>query len=215
MTLAEAAKCAGDLSRVAADREVRDAPSNRAVRALAFPESDRRAPGLERVVVRGGLAPWQLARVVGQIEVRLASRLTNSRLAALVGLSEDYFARAFKVSTGCTPHAYVVARRIRRAKAMMLASNLPLSQIAVATGFSDQSHLSRSFRSHVGAAPASWRRASPRPSSASRLTQTVIATALSSSVFWMTTADAGPPSIVLPGASAFPDPSARLARRDF
>ena len=164
MTLAEAAKCAGDLSRVAADREVRDAPSNRGMRTLAFTESDRRAPGPEQVVVRGGLAPWQLARVVGQIEARLASRLTNSRLAALVGLSEDYFARAFKVSTGCTPHAYVVARRIRRAKAMMLASNLPLSQIAVATGFSDQSHLSRSFRDHVGAAPASWRRLSARPS---------------------------------------------------
>ena len=170
MNLAEVAKCAGDLSRVAADLEDSDAPSSRGMRTLALTESHRRAPGPERVVVRGGLSPWQLARVVRQIEVRLASRLTNSHLAALVGLSEDYFARAFKVSTGSPPHAYVVARRIERAKTMMVASNLPLSQIAVATGFSDQSHLSRSFRDHVGAAPASWRRLSPRPSLPSRLT---------------------------------------------
>src|SRR5258708_16276055 len=43
------------------------------------------------------------------------------------------------------------------------------------------------------------------PSFASRLTQTVIATALFSSVLWMTTADAGPLSIALPGARAFPE----------
>jgi transcriptional regulator GlxA family with amidase domain len=104
------------------------------------------------------LAPWQLARVGGHIERRLASRLTNSRLAALVRLSEDHFARAFKVSIGCPPHAYVVMRRIERAKALMVGSNLPLSQIAVAAGFSDQSHLSRCFRDKVAAAPASWRR---------------------------------------------------------
>ena len=145
--------------------------SARASRIAAAP-SDRETPsivrGPMRVVVRGGLAPWQLARVVRHIEGRLPSRLTNSRLASLVGLSEDYFARAFKVCTGCPPHAYVVTRRIERAKSLMLGSNLPLSQIAVATGFSDQSHLSRSFRTLVGVAPASWRRLRPRPSPASR-----------------------------------------------
>jgi transcriptional regulator GlxA family with amidase domain len=99
-----------------------------------------------------------LARVGGHIERRLASRLTNSRLASLVRLSEDHFARAFKASIGCPPHAYVVMRRIERAKALMVGSNLPLSQIAVAAGFSDQSHLSRCFRDKVAAAPAWWRR---------------------------------------------------------
>jgi AraC-like DNA-binding protein len=49
-------------------------------------------------------------------------------------------------------------RRIERAKALMIESNLPLSQIAVAAGFSDQSHLSRCFRDKVAAAPACWRR---------------------------------------------------------
>jgi transcriptional regulator GlxA family with amidase domain len=107
---------------------------------------------------RGGLAPWQLARVGRHIEGGLASRLTNSRLASLVRLSEDHFARAFKASTGCAPHAYVVMRRLERAKALMVGSDLPLSQIAVAAGFSDQSHMSRCFRDKVAVAPAWWRR---------------------------------------------------------
>jgi len=178
---------------------------------LTFAEATACAGGPKRAVVRGGLAPWQLTRVLRHIEARLASRLTNSALATLVGLSEDYFARAFKVSTGRLPHAYVVARRIERAKVLMLESDLPLSQIAVATGFSDQSHLSRSFRDHVGAAPASWRRLSAAPHSR-RASHTVIATALASSVLW--NADAGPWPIALPEARAFRDRSARLAGRD-
>jgi len=108
--------------------------------------------------VRGGLAPWQLARVRQHIDRHLASRLTNSGLAALVRLSEDHFARAFKASVGCPPHTYVVARRVERAKTLMLRSDLPLSQIALAAGFVDQPHLTRLFRARVGASPASWQR---------------------------------------------------------
>jgi AraC family transcriptional regulator len=105
-----------------------------------------------------GLAPWQLARVRRHIERHLGSRLTNAGLAALVGLNEDYFARAFKVSAGCPPHAYVVKRRIEHAKSLLLGGNLPLCQVALAAGFADQAHLSRRFRKTVGASPASWRR---------------------------------------------------------
>jgi AraC family transcriptional regulator len=105
-----------------------------------------------------GLAPWQLARVRRHIERHLGSRLTNAGLAALVGLNEDYFARAFKASAGRAPHAYVVERRIERAKSLLLGGELPLCQVALAAGFADQAHLSRRFRKTVGASPASWRR---------------------------------------------------------
>jgi AraC family transcriptional regulator len=142
LAFVEAAASAGDSNLLAAEPAHSGAVSGSRVWTLA----------------RGGLAPWQLARVDGHIERRLASRLTNAGLASLVRLSEDHFARAFKVSIGCSPHAYVVARRIERAKSLMTGTNLPLSQIAVAAGFSDQSHLSRCFRDTVGAAPASWRR---------------------------------------------------------
>lgn len=104
-----------------------------------------------------GLASWQLARVRQHIERHLDRRLTNAGLAALVRLNEDHFARAFKISVGRPPHAYIVERRVEHAKALLLGGKLPLCQIALAAGFADQAHLSRRFRETVGASPASWR----------------------------------------------------------
>lgn len=105
-----------------------------------------------------GLAPWRLARVRRHIERHLESRLTNADLATLVGLNEDHFARAFKVSVGRPPHAYVVERRVERAKSLLLGGNSPLCQVALLAGFADQAHLSRHFRETMGASPAAWRR---------------------------------------------------------
>ena len=107
--------------------------------------------------VCAGLAPWRLARVRGHIDRHLDGRLTNAGLAALVRLNEDHFARAFKASVGRPPHAYVVARRIERAKSLLTGSSLALSEVALAAGFADQAHLTRRFKESVGASPASWR----------------------------------------------------------
>jgi AraC family transcriptional regulator len=118
----------------------------------------RVSPEMRSKRAGAGLAPWQLARVRRYVERELGSRLTNAGLAALVGLNEDHFARAFKVSAGCPPHAYVVERRVERAKSLLLGGELSLCQVALAAGFADQAHLSRRFRRTVGASPASWRR---------------------------------------------------------
>lgn len=106
----------------------------------------------------GGLAPWQVARVKCHVEASLGNRLTTADLAALVDLSEHYFNRAFKVSLGCPPHAYVLTRRITRARTLMLETDMPLSQVALAAGLTDQAHLSRLFRRYFGEPPSSWRR---------------------------------------------------------
>lgn len=122
-----------------------------------------RAAGAPQSVVaeaRGGLAPWQLACVRRHIERHLASRLTNAGLAALVRLNEDHFARAFKVSVGRPPHAYLMERRVEHAKFLLLRSNLPVCQIALASGFADQAHMTRRFRQTADISPASWRRQS-------------------------------------------------------
>jgi len=54
---------------------------------------------------------------------------------------------------------YVTARRVEHAKAMMASTRLRLADIALASGFTDQSHLTRFFRRLVGSSPARWRRA--------------------------------------------------------
>ncbi|MET0337275.1 MAG: AraC family transcriptional regulator [Caulobacter sp.] len=106
----------------------------------------------------GGLAPWQAKKVEAFIEEGLDGGITIDSMAALVRLSTGHFGRAFKDSFGETPHAYVMHRRVQRAKRLMLSSREPLSQIAIACGFADQAHFSNLFRKQVGATPNAWRR---------------------------------------------------------
>jgi AraC family transcriptional regulator len=107
---------------------------------------------------RGGLAPRQKRRVIAHIEANLDKPLTCGTLAELVGLSTSYFNRAFKSSFGRSPHSYLISRRLERAQDMLLATDEPISQIALACGLADQCHLCRLFRKLVGESPAAWRR---------------------------------------------------------
>ena len=79
-------------------------------------------------------------------------------LAELTGLSQSHFSHAFKASTGLPPHQWQTQARLERAKHLLLNSEMPLTTVAVETGFADQAHFTRVFRKNVGAAPASWKR---------------------------------------------------------
>jgi AraC family transcriptional regulator len=117
-----------------------------------------RVPQLRGVLRRGGLAAWQTKRALQYIEENLGAKLARREVANCVALSESYFSRAFKQSLGSSPFAYVVARRVERAKLMIISTQLRLTDIALACGFADQSHLTRSFRRIVGMSPGRWRR---------------------------------------------------------
>jgi AraC-like DNA-binding protein len=106
---------------------------------------------------RGGLPPGAMRRVQEHVEAHLSESMDLAELAAIAGLSVYHFARAFKQSAGVTPHHYLVGRRIERAQAMLARSDLPLSEIALAAGFSDQSHLARHFRQMLGMTPGQFR----------------------------------------------------------
>ncbi len=108
--------------------------------------------------VKGGLAAWQLRGVVLYIEERLGSTIGVDALAQVARLSAGHFCRAFKVTTGETPHAFLILQRVRRAQTLMLRTDDTLSQIAYACGLSDQAHLTRLFRRVVGMTPLIWRR---------------------------------------------------------
>jgi AraC family transcriptional regulator len=105
-----------------------------------------------------GLAPWQRMRIMRHIDANLTNRLSTVQLAALVRLSPSHFCRAFKTNLGCSPHEYVIQRRIARAKTMMLETESSLAQIALDCGLADQAHLSRLFRRRIGTSPSVWRR---------------------------------------------------------
>ncbi|THD63864.1 AraC family transcriptional regulator [Phenylobacterium sp.] len=107
--------------------------------------------------VPGSLATWQIRRATALINANLDQPIATHELAACVRLSPDYFARAFKLSFGVTPHTYIFQRRLERAQELMLTTDQPLCQIAQDCGFADQAHFTRRFRLAHGATPHAWR----------------------------------------------------------
>ena len=105
-----------------------------------------------------GLAPWQMELALRALLRDLCVDLPVAKIAALCGLSRSYFARAFKVSMGVSPHRWLVRQRVRRAGELLERTNDSISAIASSCGFADQSHLTRAFHAIVGTTPAAWRR---------------------------------------------------------
>ena len=106
----------------------------------------------------GGLAPWQLRRVFEYLDAHLPERVDLAHLAAMAGLSQSHFSRAFKASTGMAPYHWQLDKRVRHAQALLINSHASLEQVAEATGFADAVHFGRTFRKFIGATPAAWRR---------------------------------------------------------
>jgi AraC-like DNA-binding protein len=107
---------------------------------------------------RRALLGWQIRRLEEYIAQHLSRRILVADLSLLVERSTSHFARAFKKTFGMCPHAYVLRRRIEKASHLMLVSDDPLSDIALACGMNDQAHLCKIFRQVTGQTPAAWRR---------------------------------------------------------
>ncbi|HGM6862673.1 TPA: helix-turn-helix domain-containing protein [Serratia rubidaea] len=107
--------------------------------------------------VRGGLAPAVLRRVCEFIHEHLEQPLLLGELAAQAGLSEFHFARMFKHDTGLAPHQYVMRARLQRAAHLLRHGELPVTQIALACGFSSASHFSNRFKTYYGMTPQQMR----------------------------------------------------------
>src|SRR5712671_5970856 len=105
-----------------------------------------------------GLAPWQLRRAWAFIDAHLCGDPSVSDLARECRLSASHFARAFRQSTGVAPHRWIMKRRMERAKELLLEGELDLVQVALTTGFFDQSHFTRTFGRSEGHSPGKWRR---------------------------------------------------------
>ncbi len=104
-----------------------------------------------------GLTHWQTRRLDQYINENLAASIRTCDLAAQLSLSSSHFSHVFKQTFGITPLAYVARKRIEAAREMMLVSDQPLTQIAHAHGFCDQSHFTRTFRRETGLSPLMWR----------------------------------------------------------
>jgi AraC family transcriptional regulator len=119
-------------------------------RYAGLPEPDRRARA-------GRLDAATVDRIAELVETRLGSPLDLADLAAVARLSPYHFHRCFRVTTGLTPHAFVTARRMDRARLMVSATTRPVDEIAASVGFTNLSHFRRVFRRHHGGPPSALR----------------------------------------------------------
>jgi AraC family transcriptional regulator len=105
----------------------------------------------------GALDRRRLQRVLDYNEANLEGDLTLDLMASIACLSRYHFARAFKQAVGQPPHRYVSARRLDRAKALLMRGDRSLVDIALALSFSDQASFTRAFRQATGQAPGQFR----------------------------------------------------------
>ena len=101
-----------------------------------------------------------MRRILDYIEEHLDGNLSLEAMAAEVEISPVYFARVFRAAVGQSPHRYVLRRRIERAKELLRNTEMTVVDVALAVGFSSQSHLSYWFQRYVGVSPAAYRRTS-------------------------------------------------------
>ncbi|HEV3331523.1 MAG TPA: AraC family transcriptional regulator [Bryobacteraceae bacterium] len=104
------------------------------------------------------ISGWRMRRLIEFIEAHLEGDLSLEAMAAEVKVSPLYLARAFKAAIGQSPHQYVLARRLERAKELLRGTDAPIVEVALSAGFSSQSHLSNWFVRQVGVSPALYRR---------------------------------------------------------
>ncbi|MGH9794507.1 MAG: AraC family transcriptional regulator [Candidatus Acidiferrales bacterium] len=101
--------------------------------------------------------PRWLDQVCDLLHARFAERLTMDEIARAVGVHPVHLARSFRHFHHCTLGEYVRGLRIEFACRQIAFSELPLSEVALVGGFSDQSHFSRIFKRHTGMTPAEYR----------------------------------------------------------
>lgn len=111
---------------------------------------------------RGGLSFLQKRRATELLEANLDGKLSIHQVAEACDLSVGHFARAFRQTFRRPPYKWLIERRVDRARDLMTNSRLSLADIALQSGFADQSALNRTFKRLHGVAPGIWRRTTTR-----------------------------------------------------
>jgi len=108
---------------------------------------------------KGKLSAGQLKQLLEYCHAFISNDFGVDDMAALVHLSPFHFTRLFKNTLGIAPHQYVLQLKIDRAKQLIKGNEHSLSAIAYELGFTDQAHLSNTFRKFTGMSPGRFMRA--------------------------------------------------------
>jgi AraC family transcriptional regulator len=106
-----------------------------------------------RAQLNGGFSDRKLKAVLAFIEENLASQLSLGQIACAAGMSISHCTVRFRESVGSPIHQYVIRRRLERAVTLIREGKMSISQIALESGFSHQSHLAMHMRRQLGVSP--------------------------------------------------------------
>lgn len=117
---------------------------------------------LARHQTLGGATQRLIRRAMGFIHAHYAEPLTREQIASHVHFSPDYLTDCFRREQGVTPMVYLNRYRIYQARKLLEDSDLTITQVALAVGFSEGAHFTRTFRREVGMTPRAYRRSKRR-----------------------------------------------------
>lgn len=149
------AKARGVLVR----QQTEDLVTEAAVVALIDGITDHRRWGRQRPIARRNTNG--IRRAIELVDDAIDQPVTLQQLAGAAAMSPYHFCRSFKAATGTTPMRYLWQRRLDRAKEMLAGRASSLADVAVACGFSSQSHMTRAFKQALGVTPRAYRRSMP------------------------------------------------------
>jgi AraC family transcriptional regulator len=103
------------------------------------------------------LTHQQIKRVIDFVQAHPDQDLSLEMLAQQTGFSPYYFARMFRQTMGESPHQFVLRQRIEQAQHLLKKKDMPLAQIAIESGFANQSHFTQVFKRYLGLTPQVYR----------------------------------------------------------
>lgn len=105
-----------------------------------------------------GLSKQKLRQAIEYIQAHLSEDISLSDIANELGMSQYYFCRLFKRSTGVSPHQYLIQQRVEQAKRLLKQTERTVTAIALDCGFANQSHFAKYFRQYTGMNPNQFRK---------------------------------------------------------
>jgi AraC family transcriptional regulator len=104
-----------------------------------------------------GLANAKLRQVLDYIHENITDNLSLAELAAVAQMGAHHFTNLFKQSTGLSPYQYVIQQRLAKAQELLKTTDRSIVEIAIESGFSNQSHLTTAFQKNFSITPKKYR----------------------------------------------------------
>lgn len=104
-----------------------------------------------------GLPQYKLKQALEYMNSHLSENVSLATISEELGISQYYFCRLFKQSTGITPHAYLIQQRVEMSKQLLKQRELTINEIVIRCGFANPSHFAKHFQKHTGISPKQFR----------------------------------------------------------